>query len=68
MNLVNVKCGYKPNLTKPKTFNEKLNWLKLYYHNPLLSTLADKYSVKEYVKEKIGKEYVVKKLWRMEQF
>lgn len=57
--LFKVKCGYKPNLENPQTFNEKLNWLKLHHHNPLLTILADKYAVKEYVKEKIGVEYVV---------
>lgn len=31
-----LKCRYKLNLEKPKTFNEKLNWLKIYYHNPIL--------------------------------
>ena len=57
--LFKMRCGYKPDLKNPVSFNEKLNWLKLHYHNPLLTTLADKYAVKEYVKEKIGEEYVV---------
>ena len=34
--------GTKPNLDSPKDFNEKLTWLKLHYHNPLLTTCADK--------------------------
>lgn len=46
-------------LDNPKTFNEKLNWLKLNYRNPILSTMADKYAVKGLVSNKIGKEYVV---------
>lgn len=50
---------YFPNLKEPKTFNEKMNWLKLYYHNPILSKLADKYEVKGIVKSLIGEEYVV---------
>lgn len=54
-----LSLGYKLDLKKPRTFNEKLNWLKLYYHNPLMSILADKYKVKEYVRNKIGNEYVV---------
>ena len=37
------------NLRKPKTYNEKLNWLKLHDHNPLYTRLVDKYAVKEYV-------------------
>lgn len=47
------------NLISPTTFNEKLNWMKLYYHNPLLPTLVDKYLVKDYVKGIIGDKYVV---------
>ena len=35
--------GKEPNLTNPQTFNEKLNWLKLYYHNPQQTIMADKY-------------------------
>ena len=51
--------GKKLNLRNPKTFNEKLNWLKLHYHNPLMIKLVDKYCVREYVKRKIGKKYLV---------
>jgi hypothetical protein len=46
-------------LKDPKTYNEKLQWLKLYYRRPLLSTMADKVAVKEYVANRIGNEYVV---------
>ena len=49
----------KINLRNPQSFNEKLNWLKLYDRNPLYSTLADKYKVKEYVARIIGDQYVV---------
>lgn len=51
--------GYKLNLHNPKTFNEKLNYLKLYDHNPLYTTLVDKLRVKDYVAEKIGSQYVI---------
>lgn len=51
--------GYKINLRNPKTFNEKLQWLKLYDHNPLYTTLVDKYAVKQWVAGKIGIQYVV---------
>ena len=47
------------NLNNPQTFNEKLNWLKLYNRNPLYTTMADKYAVKKLVADKIGQEYVV---------
>lgn len=46
-------------LTNPRSFNEKMNWLKLYDRNPLYTQLADKYEVKKIVAEKIGAEYVV---------
>lgn len=41
-------------LNNPKTYNEKLNWLKLHDHNPLYTTLVDKYEVKKYVDEILG--------------
>ena len=43
-----------PNLKKPKNFNEKMTKLKLenYNNNSKVSTLSDKYEVREYVKEK----------------
>lgn len=47
------------NLKNPKTFNEKLQWLKLYNRNPLYTTLVDKYEVKEYVSKLIGQEYII---------
>jgi len=49
----------KLNLADPKTYNEKLQWLKLFDHNPLYPTLVDKYEVKRYVAEKIGQQYIV---------
>ena len=49
----------KLNLKNPKSFNEKLNWLKLYDRKPLYTKLVDKYEVKQYVKERIGDQYVV---------
>lgn len=46
-------------LDHPRTFNEKLQWLKIYDRNPLYTTLVDKYLVKDWVKGKIGEEYVI---------
>ena len=51
--------GYKPDIDNPKSFNEKLQWLKLYNEDPLLTKCADKYLVRDYVKEKIGEEYLI---------
>lgn len=43
----------------PKTFNEKLQWLKLYDRKPIYCEMVDKYAAKQFVAEKIGSEYVV---------
>ena len=51
--------GYIPNLKNPKTYIEKLQWRKLYDKNPLYSICADKYRVREYVKNKIGEKYLI---------
>jgi len=47
-----IAMGYKLNLKNPKKFTEKLQWYKLYYKDPLMKVCSDKYSVREYVKEK----------------
>lgn len=48
-----------PNWKNPKTFSEKIQWLKLYDRNPEYVSLVDKYSVKQIVAEKIGAEYII---------
>lgn len=50
------------NLTSPTTYNEKINWLKLYNRNPFYTTLVDKLKVKDVVAQKIGDEHVIKTL------
>ena len=56
------------NLRNPKTYNEKLNWLKLHDRNLLYSRMVDKYEAKEYVAEIIGNEYIVPTLGVWEHF
>ncbi|WP_179345063.1 ATP-grasp fold amidoligase family protein [Winogradskyella ursingii] len=51
--------GYKLDLNNPKTLNEKINWLKLYERKEHHTIIADKYAVREYIKEKIGEQYLV---------
>jgi hypothetical protein len=51
--------GYSLDLKKPETFNEKLQWLKLYDRNPLYTRLADKYEARKFVAEKIGDEHLI---------
>lgn len=54
-----LAMGYWPDLKDPKTFNEKLQWLKLHDRNPLYTTLVDKYAVREYISKTIGEEYLI---------
>ena len=54
-----AKFGYKPNLENPKTFNEKIQWMKLYYRKPELPRLVDKITAKEEVAKIIGKQYII---------
>jgi len=51
--------GYRLNLKNPVTLNEKIVYRQLFERDPLLSTIADKYVVREYVKEKIGEKYLI---------
>lgn len=46
-------------MNNPQTFNEKLQWLKLYDRNPLYTKLVDKYEVRSYIREKLGEEYLI---------
>ena len=55
-----IRVGSRLNLDNPRTFNEKLQWLKLHDRNPLYNTLVDKYAVKEWVAERVGSEYVTR--------
>jgi hypothetical protein len=54
----NAYTGKRLNLKNPIEINEKKNWLKLYYHPPILTQLADKYVSRTYVADKIGAEYL----------
>lgn len=53
------RIGKKLNLDNPKTFNEKIQWLKINDRKDLYTKLVDKYEVKKYLEKKIGKEYVI---------
>ena len=48
-----------PDLKSPKTYNEKLQWLKLHDRKPEYCKMVDKYEAKKYVADKIGEEYIV---------
>ncbi len=51
--------GRFPNWKNPQTYNEKLQWLKLYDRKPEYTMMVDKYAVKDYVAGIIGREYVI---------
>ena len=51
--------GYKLNLKSPRTFNEKLNWLKIYNKHPEYSKMVDKKEAKEYVASIVGDKYII---------
>ncbi len=53
------RVGSYLNLDSPDTFNEKLQWLKLYDRKPIYTTLVDKFTVKEYVAGKIGLQHII---------
>ncbi len=54
-----LRSGYKLNLDNPKTYNEKLQWLKLYDHRPEYSLMVDKIEAKKYVAKIIGREHII---------
>lgn len=51
--------GRELNLKNPQTFNEKLQWLKLYNRKPEYTTMVDKYAAKQYVADRIGEQYII---------
>lgn len=55
----NVMMPYKLDLNSPRTFNEKLQWLKLYNRKDEYTIMVDKYLAKEYVGNKIGFEHII---------
>lgn len=57
--LYKLKMNSKLNIKNPKTFNEKLQWLKLYDRRPGYIKMVDKKNVKEYVSEIIGSQYII---------
>lgn len=63
-----AETGKALDLNDPKTFNEKVQWLKLYDSTPEKTRLADKYQVREWVRETIGEEYLIPLLGVWDRF
>ncbi len=57
--IFNESIEYKLNLNNPKTFNEKIQWLKLNYRNSLMTTCSDKYAVRSFVESKVGADVLI---------
>ena len=57
--LYEYEMGYRPDLNTPKTFNEKLQWLKIHDQKEIYHTFSDKYRAKELIAERIGASHVI---------
>lgn len=54
-----AELGKSLDLDNPQTFNEKLQWLKLYNRKPEYTVMVDKYKVREYIAQELGEEYLI---------
>lgn len=63
-----LKMGYRLDLNTPKTFNEKLQWLKLYNRKSEYTKMVDKYEAKKIAERILGKEYVIPTLGVWDRF
>jgi len=63
-----LRMGRRLDLENPKTFNEKQQWLKIHNRKPQYTIMADKYLAKQYVADKVGKQYVVPLLGVWDKF
>jgi len=66
--LFRYRIGKTLNLKNPKTYNEKIQWLKLYDRDPLYTKLVDKYEVRKFVAKTIGEEYLIPLLGVWDRF
>lgn len=62
------RMGYWMDWRNPQTFNEKLQWLKVYDRRDDYTMMVDKYTVKEYVSNIIGREYIIPTLGVWDKF
>lgn len=50
--------GYPLDLENPKTFSEKLQWLKVNYREPIQTVMVDKYEAKNFIAQRVGEQYI----------
>ncbi len=63
-----LRMGEHLDLKNPQTFNQKLQWLKLYDRKHIYTTMVDKYEVKKYVADIIGAEHIIPTLGVWDKF
>lgn len=66
--LYKLNFGKTLNLKRPQSFNEKMQWLKLYNRKPEYTKMVDKYEVKRYIAEKLGEEIIIPTIGIYEKF
>lgn len=57
--LYTKRVGKDFDIRKPRTFSEKIQWYKIFYHNPILPQIVDKYEFKQYIAEKLGEGHTI---------
>lgn len=57
--IYHARTGIWPNLDNPRDYTEKLQWEKIHDHNPQYTMMVDKYTVRKYISEKIGDNYLI---------
>ena len=60
--------GHEPNIDHPQTLNEKILWLKLNDRTPLHTLCADKFTVRSYLKEKFGEDFLIPLLFETDDY
>ncbi|WP_300902903.1 ATP-grasp fold amidoligase family protein [uncultured Clostridium sp.] len=63
-----ARTGKTLNLKNPSTYNEKLQWLKLYNRNSIYTQMVDKYEVRNYIKNSIGEKYLIPLIGQWDNF
>lgn len=51
--------GYPLDLENPKTFSEKLQWLKINFRDPIQTEMVDKHEAKHFIAERVGNQYII---------
>ena len=66
--LFEKRQDYPLNIVNPKSLNEKLQWLKINDRKPIYTIFADKFGIREYVKENIGEDLLIPLLYTTKRY